>query len=59
MTVMLLSTAWVVARFLYRDKLSELFGKLDRKVNRVVNATLVAILLVYSLRIFLLWFDSR
>ncbi len=57
LTVLLLLSAWVVAKVLYRDRLRAFLGKLDRQVNRVVNATLIAILLVFSLRIFLQWFE--
>lgn len=48
--------AFFVAKWLFRDSLRAFLGKLDRRINRVVNATLIALVLVYSLRLILLWF---
>lgn len=45
----------VIARWLFRDSLRAFFGRLDEKLNRVVNATLIALALVYALRLVLLW----
>jgi hypothetical protein len=44
-----------IAKWFFRDSLRTLLGGLDKKLNRVVNATLIALLLVYSLRLVLLW----
>jgi hypothetical protein len=46
---------YFAAKWLFRDSLKAFLGKLDRRINRVVNATLVALLLVYALRLILLW----
>jgi len=48
--------ALVLARWLFRDSVRAFFGRLDQKLNRVVNATLIALALVYALRLVLLWF---
>ncbi|GEM_PF-2592908 len=48
--------AFVVARWLFRDSLKAFLGRLDRRLNRAVNLTLIALLIVYSLRLILLWF---
>ena len=47
--------AFVIVKWLFRDSLKAFLGKLDRRINRVVNATLIALVLVYSLRLILLW----
>jgi hypothetical protein len=44
-----------VTKWFFRDSLRTFLGALDKKVNRVVNAALIALLLVYSLRLVLLW----
>ena len=47
--------AFILARWLFRDSLRAFLGRLDQKLNRVVNATLIALALVYALRLILLW----
>jgi hypothetical protein len=48
--------AFTLTRWLFRDLLRAFFGRLDQKLNRIVNATLIALALVYALRLVLLWF---
>jgi len=48
--------AFVLTRWLFRDSLRAFLGRLDQKLNRIVNATLIALALVYALRLVLLWF---
>ena len=47
--------AYAIAKWLFREPLRAFLGNLDRKINRVVNATLIALALVYSVRLVLLW----
>jgi uncharacterized membrane protein YdjX (TVP38/TMEM64 family) len=47
--------AFILARWLFRDSLRAFLGRLDQKLNRVVNATLIALALVYAVRLVLLW----
>jgi len=47
--------AFTLTRWLFRDSLRAFFGRLDQKLNRIVNATLIALALVYALRLALLW----
>jgi hypothetical protein len=48
---------YFIAKWFFREPLRALLGKLDRKINRVVNATLIALALVYAVRLVLWWFD--
>jgi len=48
--------AFVTIRWLFRDSLRAFLGRIDQKINRVVNATLIALALVYAARLALLWF---
>ncbi len=58
MLLKLLSLAilgYFLAKWFFREPLRAFLGKLDRKINRLVNATLIALALVYSIRLVLLW----
>ena len=60
MFLKLLSLAIVgyfIAKWFFREPLRAFLGKLDRNINRVVNATLIALVLVYAVRLVLWWFD--
>lgn len=46
--------AYWVAKWLFRDSLRALLSKLDRRINRVVNVALIALAVVYGLRIVML-----
>jgi hypothetical protein len=48
---------YFIAKWLFRDSLRAFLGKLDRKINHVVNVTLIALALVYAVRLVLWWFD--
>lgn len=50
----LIVAAYWLAKWLFRDSLRALLSKLDRRVNRVVNAALIALAIIYGLRIIML-----
>lgn len=46
---------YFVAKWFFAEPLRAFLGKLDKLVNRLVNATLIALAIVYCLRLLLWW----